>query len=170
MTDEPDTPAADRLEAKIETIRQQLAQIEELRQDQLDMLGALEHIAATAASTRAATENHEGRLASLEVLWPNADDALTEWVEDWLIPTFALHVLLTGWNEHPGFTSELAALHLAYQHMATPDAHGFDSIAWHSHLASMTNRLEELKRRINTQTSDATSDSRLSKLLQPRQT
>ena len=46
------------------------------------------------------------------------DAELTEWVDEWLIPTFALDVILKNWSEEPALCSELQALKLGYQAMA----------------------------------------------------
>ena len=70
------------------------------------------------------------------------EDELPEWVNDWLIPTFALDVVLKNWIEEPALRSELQALKLGYQAMAASAARpNFDAISWHDALARMVDRV-----------------------------
>lgn len=70
------------------------------------------------------------------------DAELTEWVDEWLIPTFALDVILKNWSEEPALCSELQALKLGYQAMAASAARpNFDAISWHDALARMVDRV-----------------------------
>lgn len=72
---------------------------------------------------------------------------LDEWVE-WLIPTYALEVLLQDWRAHPGIVRELAALLKAHIDVVGKRK-GFDDVVWHGHLASMVSRVQTLSNRTN---------------------
>lgn len=111
------------------------------------LVASLEQVADTAKELAARESELAQRIELLEAEWSSADEQLTGWVDEWLIPTFALEVALKDWSNSKAMESELRALHIAYQHMSGPKAHGFDPINWHSHLMSMLGRIDEHRRR-----------------------
>ena len=152
------------LEAAVAQSASAHSRITAVEADQASIVDTLEVVATRVEQLLASAPGLNGRSAPHSGPKLGADDQLAEWVNDWLIPTFALHILLDGWERHAGFRSEVAALHLAHQQMVQPSAHGFDPIVWHSHLASMIDRLERLKHRTH---ADTANNERLSDLLRP---
>lgn len=59
-------------------------------------------------------------------------DTLTEWVDEWLAPTFALATELHGWADLPGAQVMLAALHKAHQAATSAKAHPVDEVAFYT--------------------------------------
>lgn len=90
------------------------------------------------------------RVAHLESTWESDVEVLEEWVDGWLIPTFALELVLRDWKDNPGMVSELKAAKIGHAHMASSTAGGFDPMVWHSYLSSMIGRMEPLRERYNT--------------------
>lgn len=80
-------------------------------------------------------------------VWDDVDQELEQWVEGWLIPTFALDSTLAGWQDSPAERSELHALRIGYQQMAQAGAAGFDPLAWHDYLDRVIARIPEHRRR-----------------------
>lgn len=85
--------------------------------------------------------------------WPPTDDdeqcvdELATWVNEWLIPTFALDIQLKGWRNEPALQSEMRALWMGYQQMAIAEAASFDPLAWHDFLDRVISRIDAHKER-----------------------
>lgn len=80
-------------------------------------------------------------------IWPEADPDMAEWVSDWLIPTFRIGTRLGDWSTDPACTSDLAALHHAYQQAMNPKAGPFDPLRWHAELEAMLSRFDVYRQR-----------------------
>ena len=114
------------------------------------LVTTLEQVSGSLAEVASVAADVDQRVEKLESRWETSAEKLAEWVDGWLIPTFALEVVLHNWEDNPGIVSELHALSTALEPMRTNRAHGFDPVNWHSHLASMINRIAELRMRCNT--------------------
>lgn len=79
--------------------------------------------------------------------WPDLDDELEHWVEEWLIPTFSLAQALDHWKDDPGIRSELMALWIGYRRMLQALEASFDPISWHDALARVLARIPEHRQR-----------------------
>lgn len=112
--------------------------IERMLKAQEDMTERLERL-----------ESLEARVKELEAgLGEDAEPAeLDEWVA-WLVPTYALEVVLQDWRTYPGMVRELAALLKAHIDVVGKRK-GFDDVVWHGHLASMVTRVQALRSRTN---------------------
>lgn len=118
------------------------------------LVTTLEQVSGSLAEVASVAADVDLRVEKLESRWETSAEKLQEWVDEWLIPTFALEVVLHNWQDNPGIVSELQALSIAFEHMRSKKAHGFDPVNWHSHLASMINRIAELRMRYNTRQQD----------------
>lgn len=108
--------------------------------DPLDLvekfLQAQEELAARVAALE---EQLDGQVSDEE------PEDLDEWVA-WLIPTYALQVVLRDWRSQPGMVRELAALMKAHLDVIGKRK-GFNDVVWHGHLASMVTRVQALRER-----------------------
>ncbi len=89
--------------------------------------------------------------------WEDPGDELAHWVDDWLIPTFALRTVLAGWETEPAIRSELQALWIGYQKMAAAREASFDPLSWHEYLPRLIDRVHDHRAR---RTNDERSDGR----------
>lgn len=79
------------------------------------------------------------------VNWRDIDDedreeacrALAEWVQDWLVPRYALtrKVVPDCWYRHPAMVEELSALHTAWMVAFDETDAGYGPIGWHERFA-----------------------------------
>ena len=111
------------------------------------LVATMEDLSTAVSTLVESTKDMDQRIDKLESTWETSAEKVREWVNYWLIPTFALEIVLKDWETMPGFVSELQALNIAFEHMRSKKAHGFDPVNWHSHLNSMVDRLQILRSR-----------------------
>ena len=67
-----------------------------------DVLGEVLELVTGLATTVEELSNKVDLLEAPERPWPQPSDSLTEWVNDWLIPTFNLTTALEDWEKTQG--------------------------------------------------------------------
>lgn len=107
--------------------------------DPLDLVERLLQAQEELAARVQALEEQLGQVSDEE------PEDLDEWVA-WLIPTYALQVVLHDWRSQPGIVRELSALLKAHIEVIGKRK-GFDDVVWHGHLASMVARIQALRER-----------------------
>lgn len=67
----------------------------------------------------------------------DACSALADWVQNWLVPRYALQRRLVPdcWHQHPSMVEELSALHTAWLVAFDEADGGFGPIGWHERFA-----------------------------------
>lgn len=116
----------------------------ELIHDLLVSYEKLDHDLGTQGKSIA---NLEALLEAHLSVWTDGAEELDEWVDGWLMPTFGLDQVLSGWAKDPALRSELQALWIGYRRMAMAMEASFEPLVWHDHLAHVIDRVDQHRAR-----------------------
>jgi len=115
---------------------------ERVDQNEADLRDHVGRLLDVNENLHARVESVEETVAGLRGSWPTGMDAVGDWVDTWLIPTFELEDVLEDWRRRRSYVSELKAAHIGYLHIASSQAGPFDAMTWHSYLHSMIERIK----------------------------